>query len=218
MLADAASLLDYAQQLIKKEVYKLKSFFSIPGGRLGERGHLFRDSARELRSLSCITTTAMLLALNLALRSLVIPLGAYVRISFGFLAIACIGMLFGPVPAAMAAGLGDIIGFLFLNRTPGPYFPGYTLVAVLGGVFYGVFLYKRARLFPGILFAQLCTAVICNLLLNTWFLTITNGQGLMAILPLRVVKNLAQLPVNILLLVLVLEPARSLYRRMKKGI
>lgn len=171
------------------------------------------DSLGELKHVRCITVTAVLLAANLALRGLIVPLGFYARISFAFIAIALIGMLYGPAAAALAGGAGDIIGFLFLNKTPGPYFPGYTLVAILAGVFYGFCLYKNTKLVKGVITAEFLVMFICNIFLNTMFLVLVNGKGFMAIFPLRLLKNLIQLPINAILMLTVLKAVKQVLPR-----
>ena len=58
---------------------------------------LFTDSARELKQVRALTVTALLMALGIVLRSLSIPIGTDIRITFSFLGIAAIAMLYGPV-------------------------------------------------------------------------------------------------------------------------
>ena len=61
----------------------------------------FRASARTTHNLWAVVTTAMLLALNTVLTLFVrVQITPDLRISFGFMAIAMIGMLFGPASAA----------------------------------------------------------------------------------------------------------------------
>ncbi|MBQ8613536.1 MAG: ECF transporter S component, partial [Ruminiclostridium sp.] len=57
---------------------------------------MFKNSALELKSLRCITVTAMLIALNLVLKSVTIYLSEDLKLTFSYLALASIGMLFGP--------------------------------------------------------------------------------------------------------------------------
>ena len=73
---------------------------------------IFSDSAKELTNLRCIVMTGMLIAVHVLLSIFVmIPIGENIKISFSFLALASIGMLFGPIPAAIAGGITDILGF-----------------------------------------------------------------------------------------------------------
>lgn len=45
---------------------------------------LFTDSARELKQVRALTVTALLMALGIVLRSLSIPIGTDIRITFSF--------------------------------------------------------------------------------------------------------------------------------------
>ena len=66
--------------------------------------NIFVRSLRELRSTRCLAVTALLIAINvtLDLLGLSIKLPPNLRIGFGFLCNASIGMLFGPVVGMMA--------------------------------------------------------------------------------------------------------------------
>lgn len=102
---------------------------------------MFRDSALELKKLRCITVTAMLIALNLALKTVTINVTDDLKISFSFLALAAIGMLFGPTVSFLSGTVTDILGLLIAN-TIGAFNPLFTIVEAVGGMLYGLFLYK----------------------------------------------------------------------------
>ena len=99
----------------------------------------FKKSASELKSIRCITVTAMLIALNLALKSVTVYISDDLKISFSFLALAAIGMLFGPTVGFLAGTITDILGLLIAN-TIGAVNPLFTLVEATGGMLYGMFL------------------------------------------------------------------------------
>ena len=102
---------------------------------------MFRDSALEFKKLRCITVTAMLIALNLALKTATINITDDLKISFSFLALAAIGMLFGPTVSFLSGVITDILGLLVAN-TIGAFNPLFTLVEAVGAMLYGLFLYK----------------------------------------------------------------------------
>ena len=45
--------------------------------------------------------------------------------------------------------------------------------------------------------------ILCNIILGTYWLTLLNGKGFLAILPARAIKNLIQWPVDSLIFFLV---------------
>ncbi len=91
-----------------------------------------------------LAVTAVLIAINITLDllNIRIQLTPQLRIGFGFLTSAMVGMLFGPVVAMTAGAATDLLGWL-VNNGGGAYFPGFTLTAVLAGLIWGVALYKN---------------------------------------------------------------------------
>ena len=167
---------------------------------------LFKRSALELKNIRCLTATAMLIALDLALKlAVTIDLTTYLKLSFAFLAMASIGMLFGPTVAFAAGMVTDILGFLI--RPSGAFDIRFTFIEALGGLIYGVFLYNASNdrwLVPRIIAAKTSVVIVCNLWLTTLATSSLMGSGYFALLPTRAAKNIIQLPVDIILLSIVL--------------
>lgn len=178
----------------------------------------FSDSAKELTHVRCIVMTGMLIAVGLLLKIFVmIPVGETIKISFNFLALASIGMLFGPVPAVAAGAITDVLGFFVANKTGGAYHPGFTLVEMTGGLIYGICLYKAqvGKFFPvRCVIAKTLIVIICNLLMNTYFICTLYGTGsFISMLPPRLLKNAIMLPVDIVLMCIVLPAVLTAYNK-----
>ena len=107
--------------------------------------NIFVRSLRELKSTRCLALTALLIAMNIALdlMGLELRLPPDLKIGFGFLANAAVGMLFGPSVAMMAGVCTDLLGYIAGGLSMGMYFPGFTLTAVVAGLFWGLWLYPR---------------------------------------------------------------------------
>lgn len=159
-----------------------------------------------------LTFMSMLVALYVLL-SHVVPVVqvSTLKISFGFIPQSFESMLFGPVIGAAGSVAGDILGMLIAPK--GDYFPGFTLSALLTGLIYGLFLYRKPKTLLRITLAVTCITVFINLGLNTYWLTILNGQGYLAILPPRILKNLIMIPVQVGLISLLWKYAGSLIER-----
>ena len=142
--------------------------------------NIFVRSLRELRSTRCLAVTALLIAINvtLDLLGLSIKLPPNLRIGFGFLCNASIGMLFGPVVGMMAGVCTDVLGYFAGNLSMGAYFPGYTLTAVVGGLIWGLWLYPRKITVWRAIGAKTCINLFCNICLNTLWLTVTGGKAM----------------------------------------
>ena len=121
----------------------------------------------------------------------------------------------------MASGFcTDVLGYL-VNQGGGFYFPGYTLTAVSGGLIWGLWLYRpqggiadesRKKRILRVVGAKASINLICNIGLNTLWLTVTGGKALSLLLPARVVKNVILLPFECILLFLVVEFVLTLQR------
>ena len=98
----------------------------------------------------------------------------------------------------------------FLIKPTGAFFPGFTLNAMLGGVLYGTILYRKPLTFRRALWADLVVALICNIFLNTLWLSMMSGKAMMVLLPMRVLKNLIKWPVDAALFYLIAKRMESL--------
>ena len=108
---------------------------------------------------------AVLIAMQIVLGRLAsINVGSYLKIGFGFIPIAVCGILTGPVWTLLMASICDILGALLFPS--GAFYWGFTLVAAIGGLIYGLFLHNHK---PNLIRCLICTfiiAVICNIILH----------------------------------------------------
>ena len=155
---------------------------------------LFRDSYLEFKKVSTITTASMFAAVAVVLGSMTIEIGNYIKIGFSSIANQFVYYLFGPVVGGCFGGALDILKYMV--KPTGEFFPGWTLSAILAGVIYGVFFYKKRLSFWRILAAELTVSVVCNMVLGTLWLSMMYGKAFMVLLPARVIKNLIMSPVN----------------------
>ncbi|MGN1195470.1 MAG: folate family ECF transporter S component [Acutalibacteraceae bacterium] len=162
---------------------------------------------------------ALLIALQVVLSRFLSFQTWNLKIGFSFVPVVLAARLFGPVGAMLVYGIGDVIGtFMF---PVGAYFPGFTLSAVLSGLIYGLFLYKKGGSFvffgkkdgkesKGSEIIRIVGAVgliqlICSFLLNSLWISIAYGAPFAAQLATRWPQSLGMAVVQIVLLALVLE-------------
>ncbi len=163
---------------------------------------LFTQSYLEMKKLRTITVCGLMAAIAVALSYFAsIEIGNYIRIGFSGIPNRLVDTLFGPVVGGCFGGALDIIKYLI--KPTGVYFPGFTFDAVLGGILYGSFLYKKPLSLPRILLAKLVVIIVCNIFFNTLWISILYGKAFMALLPARVLKNVIMWPVDSLILFLV---------------
>ena len=101
---------------------------------------IFRWSLEELKSLRAVIVTGLLIALSMVIESFTINLG-FAKINFAFLAIAAIGMLYGPSVSLFAGAVCDVLGYMV--APDGAFFPLYTLIGAAQGLIYGLIAYRR---------------------------------------------------------------------------
>ena len=183
-----------------------------------KKDNIFVRSFRELRNPRALVVTSILIALNLAMDmlGLKIYITPETRISVGYLCNASVGMLYGPSVGMMAGFLTDVLGFLF-DRSGMGYFPGFTLTAVMGGMFYGLFLYKGKLTVLRVLGAKACINLFCNIGLNTIWTSLLYGNAIRVILPARMIKNAVLLPVEAVLLYVVANIVLRQFHRVFKN-
>ncbi|MGH4050134.1 MAG: folate family ECF transporter S component [Clostridium sp.] len=121
-----------------------------------------------------------------------------VRIGFGFIPIAIASVMFGPVLGGITAAFSDILGMMLFPK--GIYFPGFTLSALLSGIIYGILLYKKPKTMLRIIMAVTIIIIFVDLGLNTYWLSIITGKGVLALLVLRLIKSIIMLPIQSLLI------------------
>ncbi len=156
--------------------------------------YLLKDSAKELKNVRTLAISAMLAAINTVLGLSSIMIGDFVKIGFSFLATGLAGILYGPITAGILGGLGDILNYLV--KPAGPFFPGFTLSAVLSGFIYGFFLYKKPVSIRRIFFARLIIVIFIDLALSTIWLSLLSGKAFFILLPMRTLKAAIMLPVE----------------------
>lgn len=145
---------------------------------------------------------AFLIALEIILTRFCSINTPILRIGFGFLPVAMMGIMFGPIKASLGYAIGDVLGMIIFPT--GTFFPGFTVTAAITGLIFGIFLHGRERLtWRDVLPASLIIILGCNLLLDTFWLSILMGDAFIALLPARIIKCAVMLPIHLLLIPLV---------------
>ncbi|MDR0984049.1 MAG: folate family ECF transporter S component [Ruminococcus sp.] len=195
----------------------------------------FRESFKEFKSVYALAVMGLLIGISMVLETFTISLPMF-KINFSFLAVASIGMLFGPVVGIFGGMLSDVLGWVV--HPDGPFLPLYTLVGGLQGFIYGYVLYhkngnsfgknkintKSEKLYNRsfvikVVVARLLDVVVVNMFINT-YLNIHYGfipyESMALIITSRGVKNLLEFVVDVPMLLVVLPAAFVAYRRVVK--
>ena len=158
----------------------------------------FQDSWNNLKNLKVLVATAMYLAAAVILGFLfTIQLTDFIKIGFSSIPNELTALFFGPVVGGIMGGTADILKFIV--KPTGAYFFGFTLNAIIGPMIYGVILYHKPFSFWRIFIAKLIVALVVNLLLGTYWLSILYGKGFLALLPARFIKQVITVPIDSIL-------------------
>ncbi len=103
----------------------------------------------------------------------------------------------------MSGGLSDIINYIINPK--GAFFPGFTISAMVSGIIYGMAFYKKEISIKRCIFAKIAIVVIVDILLNTLWLSLLYGKGFFVLLPMRIIKNVVMIPINVAMMYFVLK-------------
>ena len=169
----------------------------------------WRDAAGEFRDVRILIFTALMIALRLILKSVKIPVAPSLNINIQFFVNALGSMVYGPVVALLAGAVSDTLGYLLFPS--GPYFPGFLLTEMAGGLIFALFLY-RAKITPvRVILSRFSVNFLVNIVLQTpimvlYYQMVLGKSYAWFDLP-RIVKNLVLFPFESVLLILFLRYA-----------
>lgn len=166
----------------------------------------FKLSAKELSKTKNLALCGLMAALGVILGYVAtINIGQYIRIGFSTIPNRIIDFCFGPVVGAIFGGTLDILKYI-INPT-GPFFPGFTVSAMLTGLLYGIILYKKPISIPRIVVAEVLEKILIDCLLNSVWLSVLYKTPFWATLITsgRLVTKLVQLPVDIVIVYAILK-------------
>ena len=194
---------------------------------------IFKESAKELKDVRCLVVTALLIALEPAIKGLTLHITSDLKVSVAFITKAAAGMLYGPTVA-------------FFEGLVSAFSPLFSLQEGFAAMLYGLFLYKlkltrkelrdktlqkqSAGQIVRIVLAKLSVTVGINLFYTPLALIITNSMAAgrfvygstLAGYPARLIKNAIQFPVDCILLIAFLPIVSTAYnlvfRRNNKNI
>ena len=155
----------------------------------------------------------MLIALDIAISSLFIPVGDNLRIKFDFLSRAVIGMVGGPLLALSSGALVDLLGYIV--HPSGAYFPGYTISAMLGSLVYALFFYRSKINIVRIVLAKLTVNAFVNVLLGSVWSTMIGKHGYLYYISSSAVKNAIMLPIECMMLYALFSALMPVLARLK---
>lgn len=156
---------------------------------------LFSDSLHEFTVTKNLVLCGLMAALAVVLGMVAsISIGPYIKIGFSGLPNRIVEFLFGPVVGCFFGGALDLIKYFL--KPESPFFFGFTFDAMLAGLIYGCFLYRKPISAKRIVLSEFTVKLIVNCFFNTLWLSMLYGKGFFVLLPMRLLKNVVMLPID----------------------
>ena len=142
---------------------------------------------KDLFKTKNLALMALLVAANVVFSRFLSINTFNIKIGFTFLTVMMAAYLFGPVGAMLVGGIGDVIGALLFPIAP--FFPGFTLTAVITGLLYSFFINKKTSL-PKIIIGVVVTELLCSGLMNTFWISYMYGSDFGALFVTRLTTQI----------------------------
>ena len=177
----------------------------------------WRDAAMELKDTKMLVFAALIIALRVALKTLVkIPLAPNLDITPAFLANALGAMVYGPIVGGLSAIISDVLGVLLRGDT---YFLPYVLTEISGSVIFAMFFYRQKITPTRVILSRFCICLFVNILMQTpidiLFQKVMYGKSTYVLTLPRIFKNLYMFPIESVVLTVFLRVMQPITTRMR---
>ena len=163
----------------------------------------WNSAFNQQKSIKVLASISLLIALQIVLSYFYIPITPTLRIFATFFVVAISASISGPVLCLAVAFSADILGFLI--HPQGAYFFGYTISAMLTAFIYALFFYKTKITLIKIIIAKTLINLLINVMLGSLWNYILFSKAYIVYFGVSIVKNIALLPLEILILYFVFK-------------
>ena len=158
------------------------------------------SSANKLKDVKYLALIALFIALKTMVGSLFIPVSENLGIYLTFLVVAIESAIIGPVGALLSGFITDLVHFMLFPT--GPFFLGYTLSEMLGGLIFALFLYNQKITIAKLAIARFIINYFVNVGLGSLWSSILYEKAYLFYAGTSLIKNTIMLPIEVILLVL----------------
>lgn len=170
-------------------------------------------AASELKKLRTLTFASIIIAFGLVVNSFSIPVSENLHISLTFLVFSLGSLIFGPVVGLFVGVVYDLLNFVMLPSSF--FFPGYTLSTMLEFFIYGLFFYHKRITILKIFLAKFLVDYGIHVFLGSLWSKILFNKGYIYFFTKSIVKNTIMLPIEVIILVLLLQALQPILIRMR---
>lgn len=179
-----------------------------------------KESSAELMHIQALAVCAMMIALRVILgmfTNFTLAVVPFVKIGFSFIPVMIAAYLYGPVAAGLIHCIGDILSSIISNPTAFSLIPGITVCCFIEGFIYGMVLYKKEIKYKTIILAKVLGLFLCQLPLNTIFLSMVMGIPYFQLLLYRCAVLIPYAIVEVLLTYFMLKITNQIFAGLKKN-
>lgn len=169
------------------------------------------SSFAKFKSVRYLAIMAFLIAMRLVLDHFRLPISENLNIMFTFVPTAVEAMIVGPGAAMISGFAADMLtGTL---SAYGPFFPGYTLSKILGGLILGLAFYRTRITWRRILIGKGIINYLVNVCLGSLWSSILYSKGFLFYASASLIKNTILLPVEVVILYLLFKSLIPILQR-----
>ncbi len=164
-----------------------------------------------------IATLALFMAVNIVLNALYIPVTDSLRITFAFVVMMMVAIIYDFKTCLVYAFIEDILAYVVYPT--GAFFFGYTLGAMVSMAIYSLCLFKKVTV-KRIITARFLVSIINNILLNSIWNTVLLSKGFVFYVTASIPKNLILLPFEIIIFIIfyrLIKPILERYDLIKRS-
>ncbi|MGI5971229.1 MAG: folate family ECF transporter S component [Oscillospiraceae bacterium] len=172
----------------------------------------WREAAGEFRKLRVLVFAAFIAALRIVTGALYIPLGENLRMLFYFLPESIGGLVCGPLLGVGIGAIADLLGYFLFPS--GPFFPGYTLSAMLNFLLFALFFYRAKISVLRVFLARLTINLFIHVGLGSLWSSIMFGKAYLYYAAKSLIKNAILLVPEVIVIVAVLRLLMPLLARL----
>ncbi|MBQ7889376.1 MAG: folate family ECF transporter S component [Erysipelotrichaceae bacterium] len=163
----------------------------------------WKKACDQVKDLRILCLCSIFVSLQIITASAFIPVSENLRIYFSFFFTALFSCIGGPVMALICGFAADIINFILFPS--GAFFFGYTLSAMLGAFIFALFLWDTKITILKLALSRIIITLFVNILLGSVWTSMLYSKGFIYYVIKSAVKNLALLPIEIILIVLMFK-------------
>ena len=176
---------------------------------------MLKENARSLKDVHVLVGVSLFFALNVVMNLFVsVYITPEIKVGFASIATAASCYFYGPIPNLIVAPLLDFVNFIV--KPSGSYFPIFMISTFVTALIFSILFYGKDKVsIKQVIIARLAYDIIVSLFLNSLFTSMLWGTPFWTIVTPKIIKNLIQFPIQVIVLYLTMKTCYQLKPRLK---